>query len=308
MKYAIFSDIHGNIHALKAALSDAEAQGTDKYIFLGDYTNGFPWGDEVTKKIREMESATVISGNGEGYLIDLHEKPQGEWLCEQFKPIYWAYRSLSNENMEFLLNLPETADICDSNDEIHLVHSSNIFYRSQKIEPFRPERLRIMMQAPFSRQEYLEVARNAIISRSDALADIHELPKGIYLFGHNHLQFHMECDGRLFINPGSCGEALDWDTTAAYTLLERGDERWIVTERRVEYDLKAVVEGLHTSGYAEYAPMWSEVMKVELLTGRDYFTPFVLHLVETGRRLERNEYPVSNEVWDAAVQTWDMNK
>jgi len=56
MKYAIFSDIHGNYPALKAALSDAYAHKADKYIFLGDYTNAFPWGNEVTKAIRDIKS------------------------------------------------------------------------------------------------------------------------------------------------------------------------------------------------------------------------------------------------------------
>ena len=143
---------------------------------------------------------------------------------------------------------------------------------------------------------------------SDILEEILNLPKGIYLFGHNHLQFHMKYEGRLFINPGSCGEALDRDTTAAYTLLENDSSRWVVTERRVKYDLNVVTEGLRTSGYAEYAPVWSEIMNAELMTAKDHFLPFILHLIETGRRLNKTEYPVSNEVWDVATRSLDVNK
>jgi hypothetical protein len=54
--------------------------------------------------------------------------------------------------------------------------------------------------------------------------------------------------------------------------------------------------------------MWSQVMELELMTGKDYFFPFVLHLIETGKQLGRTEYPVSNEVWEAAVRTWDKEK
>ena len=46
MRYAILSDIHGNRFALEAALADAQSQGADMYLLLGDY-NGFPWGNEV---------------------------------------------------------------------------------------------------------------------------------------------------------------------------------------------------------------------------------------------------------------------
>ena len=308
MKYAIFSDIHGNIHALRAALSDAKVQGAQRYIFLGDYVYGFPWGNDVVNTIRGLEPAMVIRGNGEGYLIDLHDKRGDQWVHEQFKPTYWAYNSLSNDNLEYLLGLPETAGINNDGEAIHINHALNIFYRQQKIAPFHSGQLREIFMEPFSHDQYLETARNAVMARCDVLEEILDLPKGVYLFGHNHLQFHMEHEGRLFINPGSCGKALDCDTTAAYTLLNKESSRWVVIERRVEYDLDATAEELRTSGYVEYAPVWSEVMNAELMTGMDHFLPFVLHLIETGRRLNQTGYPVSNEVWHAATRSLDVSK
>ena len=308
MKHAIFSDIHGNIHALEAALSDARVHNADSYLFLGDYTYGYPWGNDVAATIRELESASIIRGNGEGYLINLRRESQSEWISEQFKPIYWAYRALSNENLDYLTNLPETIEISDDGERVRLAHSSDIFYRAEKIELFHSSLIRTNMPVTFTHQEYLDAARNAVMSRSDVLADITKLPAGVYLFGHNHMQFHMEHEGRLFINPGSCGEALDRNATAAYTLLERVGGRWEITERRVEYDLSGAADGLVTSGYAAYAPVWSDIMKAELMTGRDYFGPFVRHVIETGRQLGNTEYPVCNAVWDAAVKSWDINK
>jgi len=308
VKYAIFSDIHGNLPALMAALSDSYAHEVDKYIFLGDYTNAFPWGNEVVKTIRGIKSALVIRGNGEGYLFDLLNKPLEEMTCEQFKPVYWAYRSLTKENLEYLTTLPENTSTFDSTTEIHLNHSFGIFYRTNQIDIFHSNELKTLMAAPFSRQEYLELTRNAVMSRPDVLAEIFSLPKGIYLFGHNHLQFHMELDGRLFINPGSCGEALDWDTTAAYTLLECEGDNWCVNERRVKYNLDDVVKGFIESGYEDYVPMWSRIMELEVMTARDFFMPFVLHLIDTGRKLGQPEYPVNNDVFHAAVKTWDARK
>ena len=134
------------------------------------------------------------------------------------------------------------------------------------------------------------------------------LPEGVHLFGHNHMQFHMEHAGRLFVNPGSCGQALDGDTRAAYTLLTRRGSLWAVTERRVAYDLGEAAEGLRVSGFSACSPVWSEVILLELTTGLNYMTPFVMHLMDTGRALGCSEYPVSRAVWDAAVQTWDANK
>ena len=307
MRYAIFSDIHDNIYALRAALADAKAQGADEYIFLGDYTNSFPWGNEVVDTIRGIKSISIIRGNGESYLADLKRQSPKNFTLEQFKPVYWAHEKLSNENLEYLLSLPCEIDLPSEGELIHLQHPCNIFYRSERIAPFHSSMLREIMPSTFSRKEYVDFARNAILSREDALADIRALPTGVYLFGHNHLQFNMDFEGRLFVNPGSCGEALDWDTTAAYTLLERINENWLVNERRVKYDLNEAIMGFSSSGYSGYTPVWSKVMELELTTGKDYFFRFVMHLTNTGRKLGKTEYPVSNEVWDIAVKDLDLN-
>ena len=105
LKYAIISDIHGNIHAFKAVLTDAASQGVDMYLLLGDYASSFPYGNDVVDIIRNLGSCVAIRGNGEGYLIDLQGRNPAELTNEQFKPVYWAYQSLSAENMEYIAKL-----------------------------------------------------------------------------------------------------------------------------------------------------------------------------------------------------------
>jgi hypothetical protein len=118
----------------------------------------------------------------------------------------------------------------------------------------------------------------------------------------------MEHDEKIFINPGSCGEPLDHDTTAPYTLLKINENKITVTPRRVKYDINATAKKLDDSDFAKYAPAWNKVVKTELLTAQDYFMSFVIHVVETGRSLGQTSYPVSNEAWEIAVKTWDMEK
>ena len=309
MKYAIFSDIHGNFPALTAALDDARAQGADAYLMLGDYIRDLQWNNEVIETIRNLSSATVIRGNGEGYLYDLQRQDQSQWVYEQLKPIYWCYRDLSPENIKYLTTLPETAVITDEGENIRLSHSLKLFYRSPKIQFFHSLGFRtVMEQMPFSHEEYLVLARKALLSNSEALSEIQAMPEGVYLFGHNHMQFHMEYAGRLFINPGSCGDAMDFDPTAAYTLIERVGVGWKVTERRVAYDIDMAAGKLTASGFTAYAPMWTSVIKLSVMTGKDYFSSFLLHIEETARKLGRPGFPVDNDVWEIAVETWDEDK
>ena len=308
MKYAIISDIHGNYHAFMAVLEDAKAQGADMYLLLGDYASGFPYGNKVVEEMRKIKPAVAISGNGEGYFANLRGRAPESLTDEQFKPVYWGYNSLVGGNLEYLLNLPEATVITDGSIKIHLAHSMDLFFRTPQIDMFHSPHIRSILEACelFSQEEYLARASEALLACPDAISEIHAMPKGIYLFGHNHLQFHMEYEGRMFINPGSCGEPLNGDTRASYTFLSVDGDRKIVTERRVEYDLGKVVEGFDTSGYTVYAPMWSIIMKLDLLTGKDYFYPFVMHVAQTARKMGETKHPVSDKAWDAAIATWVM--
>ena len=256
-----------------------------------------------------LESCVAIRGNGEGYLIDLRGSDPAELTNEQFKPVYWAYSSLSSENLLYLVELSEQKIITEGGTKIHLTHHMDLYFRKPKIELFHSGDLRhIMKLAPITHKEYLVQAKAALLDCPEALAEMKEMPKGVHLSGHNHLQFHMEHDGKLFINPGSCGEPLDWDTRAAYTVLTLTEAGWKVDERRVAYDLEVVAEGLVTSGFAAYAPTWSEIMELELRTAKDYFMPFVIHLMETGKEVGTTDFPVNDEVWKLAVSTWDASK
>lgn len=309
MKYAIISDIHGNIHAFKAVIADAKNQGADAYLLLGDYTNSFPYGNDVVENIRKLKPVVAVRGNGEEYLMNLQGRSLSKLTDEQFKPVYWSYQTLAPKNFEYLASLPETAVISECNTKIYLAHSMSLFYRTPEIKLFRSHHFSaIMNEKPFTHKEYLFRAREALLSCPEAMSEMMRLPKDIYIFGHNHLQFHMEYDGRLFINPGSCGEPLDCDTRAAYTLLTIEKSGRAVTERRVKYDLESVADGLTASGFSAYAPMWSKIMKLEIFTGKDYFLPFVIHLTKTGHKMGLAEFPVNNDIWMAAVRTWDADK
>ena len=309
MKYAIISDIHGNIHAFKAVLADALQQGVDKFLLLGDYAASFPYGNDVVDLIKSLTPSITIRGNGEDYLINLLGCDPNQLTNEQFKPIYWAYRSLSLENMEFLSKLPQALTVTDGDTKIHLSHQMDLYFRTPQIDYFHSNNLRQMMKTTtLSHEEYLAKARAALLACPEALAEIEGMSKGVYLCGHNHLQFYMECDGKLFINPGSCGEPLDRDTRAPYTILTLNKTGWQVNERRVVYDLDAVNEGLKSSGYAAYAPVWAKIMELELCTAKDYFMAFVLHVEESAKKLGSTEFPANDEVWKFAVSTWDASR
>ena len=309
MKYAIISDIHGNSFALEAVIKDAREQAAEAYIFLGDYCSALPWSNQVVDMIRSLENKTVICGNGEGYFSDLKDQDQATWIHKQLMPMYWTYRSLTEENLFWLLSLPQSATITDGTRRIHMSHSSDIFINRIRLRPFRSSSYGQMMRtSPFSHEEYLAIGRKAVLEYRELKNAILDLPTEIYLNGHNHLQFYMEYAGRTFINPGSCGASVDFSPAASYTILNLQGGHKEILERRVDYDVDAVSEKLMQSDYASKVPVWAEIARRQLLEAEEYTAQLLWHLRDVCQSMGVSaEMPVSNEVWDEAMKTWDIN-
>lgn len=76
MRLAVFSDIHGNLDALEAALADLDALGgADQVWHLGDYCAFGLFGSQVIARLREQavtlgkENVKFIGGNTDRYLV-----------------------------------------------------------------------------------------------------------------------------------------------------------------------------------------------------------------------------------------------
>ncbi|MCL2593396.1 MAG: metallophosphatase family protein [Defluviitaleaceae bacterium] len=315
MKYAIISDIHGNAPALEAVLADSKKHNVDKYLFLGDYaTIGVPLGNEVVDIIRNLENIVIVRGNHEDYLATTYNQDQEGMLDdksyhEQYKPLLYAYRALSKVNLEFLPNLPKNINISDNGLEIYLSHSSNIFYRGTRVNYFHSSHYRDQAEIkPFTHKEYLELAKEEALSREDVVEDINKLPDGVYLFGHNHLQFNMQYKGKIFINPGSCGLPLDCNKNAPYTILEVNNRTIKITERRVEYKIDDLLKRFKNSEFYSYTPIWGKIIERQLLTSKDTISLFIRHVLEIAQEAGCTTQPVNNEIWDIAVESFDFNK
>lgn len=64
MKTAIFSDVHGNLPALRAFV-DHTRHDVDAYVCLGDIVNYGPWNDECLELVFSLPNIVVLEGNHE---------------------------------------------------------------------------------------------------------------------------------------------------------------------------------------------------------------------------------------------------
>jgi len=72
VRIAVFSDVHGNLPALKAVVSSIESSGVDQVICLGDLAFKGPEPGDCVSLIRRM-SILVVSGNTDDELCSMSE-------------------------------------------------------------------------------------------------------------------------------------------------------------------------------------------------------------------------------------------
>lgn len=300
MKYAVISDIHGNAPALRLALADAERQGAEVYLFAGDYCISAPWANEVVPLIRALPNARIIRGNDENHL----DVPPGN--DGQFEVSRWCAASLSAEDKAWLDALPEEIAFDCEGVGIRMAHSSEAFVGKTLHAYFRTSALPARYaQGAVSRTALLADFQQTLAQDEGFCTHIASLAKGVYIFGHNHVQSYGCFDGRWFVNPGSCGLPLDCgDFGAAYTLLTVKDGSIAVEERRIPYDVEALISQVKATGQYQAARIWSEVIFSEWRTCREKVYE-VLHNAEAyARRTGDERRPFAKDTWQAAFDEW----
>lgn len=303
MRYAIISDIHGNLHALKSVLKDIRNKNIDEYIFVGDYFGDLPYPNEVTDIIKGLPEKHIVAGNKEDYLIGLHKNNQDDWIYNQFKVLYWNYRELRKDNLEYLLQLPKKQIIKDNNTKkILLLHSITSLFKETNLDLLTSSRYADKMdKCDFKHKEYIAYIKNIILADKKLLESLEDIDADVIVFGHTHIQWHINIDGKILINAGSCGLPLDAKTTAPYTILDINSNAITVEEHRVAYSIQNLVDEFKQSILYESAKGWSDIVIEELKSAKDEITFFFRYV----RGVDKNQsWPIDNEIWDKAIECW----
>lgn len=298
MRYAILADIHGNLPALEAVLADLRGRRVQEILLLGDYFCDFPWPNAVLDRVRALPCAHVIAGNKEDALRRLDGDPAAR-AALQFAPLAWNRRALTPENRGYLDSLPRQLALERAGHTLRLGHAPRGVLGESFADGMRSVAFSALLDARpgFTHQDYLAYAQAALDADAALCARLKGLGPTAFLFGHYHTQWHARLGPCLLLNPGSCGRPLDGCTDAAYTLLDWDGSDWQVEELRVPYDREGTVRALRESALYAAAPVWGELLCLDMQDGRNHLFPFLDEVEALAQALGDEARPYADRVW-----------
>jgi predicted phosphodiesterase len=237
MRYALVSDIHANLPALKAVLDQiALNPRVDATFHLGDLVGYGPWPNETVDLLIDNEIAG-ISGNYDSTVATnaahcgcRSENARQEELSHV--SFGWTKEHVSPRTREYLGSLPFRLDIKPRGGHapgptLILVHGTptlNTLYWTED----RPDSF------------CLKMAQLAGASAGDVIA-----------FGHTHMPWKRTVEGIHFVNTGSVGRPKDGDWRAGYAIVDLGGDEVGIEHVRVEYDVDKAARAVVKSGLPE---------------------------------------------------------
>ena len=227
MRYAILSDIHGNLDALEAVLEDLQDAAIDTYICLGDIVGYGPQPAECLHLL-QRHRAVNIAGNHDLAVANKTSISSFNLLART--ATLWTRNELSSEDLDYLGDLPLVTHV----ETFEIVHGTL----------YAPELF-----------DYVHTSYDANLAMS-------RMETALCFIGHSHIPVNffqrdlisysfekkipVPHDGKVIVNVGSVGQPRDQDPRACFAVYDTEEE--MVRIRRTRYDVDLVAEKIQRAG------------------------------------------------------------
>ncbi|TSA36409.1 MAG: metallophosphoesterase [Verrucomicrobiaceae bacterium] len=228
MRFAIFGDIHANLHALQTVMDDSKEQNCTHYVCMGDVVgyNAFP--RECLDLVRGLE-CPVVKGNHDEQASMFGFQEGFNALAEE--AMNWTRNQLSEEDKEWLRTLRLQRQVRD----FTIVHAT--------------------LDTPHK--------WGYVFNQLDAAASFSYQHTSLCFIGHTHSPKAYLRDGsvrtipldeplqlqpakKYLVNVGSVGQPRDGDWRSAYCVYDTTKNE--ITLRRIPYDLPAAQKAILDAG------------------------------------------------------------
>jgi predicted phosphodiesterase len=231
MRFAIISDIHGNLTALEAVLTELEYRpasaggDVDKLVCLGDVAAFGPQPRQVLARLQAC-SCPVVMGNTDAWLLDPRPHEYRDQDTQRITEIeLWCAQQLSPADLEYVRTLPPTVELPLGDGVTLLCYHGSPLSNTDVITSTTPDDELERMLAGF---------------QATVMAGGHTHAQMLRRFGHVTL-----------INPGSTGLPYERNPAtgqvchppwAEYALVEWQNDAMAIEFRRAPFDLEALIQ------------------------------------------------------------------
>lgn len=224
-KIAVFSDIHGNLPALKSILEDLRKEKIKEVIYLGDIIGIGPQPKECLELLMDS-NIQAVKGNHEIY--QLNDKLSKDHLTdEELKHRNWIKKELNEEEFNYIKDLPMS---------IELLMYGKLFTFSH-----------------FFLNESKDYYEELTILSSDKQYEVTSKIETDYMFvGHSHDAFQID-NSSLFTCVGSSGCRKD-DTTF-YTIIEVESKSVKIHKKYLKYKRETLEKEIKENDYPDKVKM-----------------------------------------------------
>ncbi len=228
MKIAILSDIHSNVYALKAVISDAKYRAVDLMVNLGDILYG-PIAPKATFELLMEHDFITICGNQDRQIYEASTEEINSNPTMRF-----ILKELGSKPLEWMKSLPFDKQL---NNEIYLCHgtpSSDLVYLLENVE----------------------LGYACLRTDNEIIELLNGQHSKVVCCGHTHTHTPRTVKiktGQLVVNPGSVGlqaysdeeptehSMENFSSHASYAIIEKSYYGWAVQHIKVPYDIHSDV-------------------------------------------------------------------
>ncbi len=207
MKIAIISDVHGNLPALRAVLSEIDRIGCGRIVSLGDVSGYYAQPAECLDELISR-GATQLLGNHDDYLVQGSSCDRSKLVSEL---IIHQRKVMGPSHIGVLRGFTPQVD----EEDRRYVHGS--------------------WENPVDGYLYKITSEDLPGSQK------------FYFAGHTHVQILATIGKKTFCNPGSVGQPRDGDPRAAFAIFQEGSISLHRVEYEIDETIFAMRQAGYTS-------------------------------------------------------------
>lgn len=229
MKYAIFSDIHGNLEAFESVVSKVREENPDKWVCAGDIVGYGADPNQCVERLREVNPTCVV-GNHDHAALGLTRTDDFNRSAQE--AVTWTQGIVSEDAKNYLSGLK----LVENLENFTVVHAT----------PIKPEQW------------------SYIFTTFEALMNFKNFDTPLCFIGHSHIPilFTLTEQGRIeysyetnlsidknkryIINVGSVGQPRDHNPEAAFAIYD--DVLGTVVLKRIPYDIEKAQKKIISAG------------------------------------------------------------